>query len=242
MDGMVFLEDVLGQISPLAKAWMLAVAFLLPARVLSRLYANEGDGDSLATIVFSSGSTGVPKGVMLSHRNILANVDAIAQVFQLRDDDVMVGVLPLFHSFGFSVTLWLPMVNGFGAAFHPNPMDGKTIGELAETHRGTILVSTPTFYAGYVRKCRREQFAHVRYALVGAEKLREPIAAAFQEKFGIRSSKGTAARRWRRWSPSTRRTSATGTRISAGRGPGPWVIPFPASPRRWWTRRRARVR
>ena len=69
--------------------------------------------------------------------------------------------------------------------FHPNPMDGKTIGEIAEKYHGTILVSTPTFYAGYIRKCRREQFAHVRYALVGAEKLREPIAAAFQEKFGI---------------------------------------------------------
>ena len=122
---------------------------------------NEGDAESLATVVFSSGSTGVPKGVMLSHRNILANVDAIAQVFQLKHDDVMVGVLPFFHSFGFSVTLWLPLVAGFGAVFHPNPMDGKTIGEISERYHGTILVSTPTFYAGYVRKCTREQFARV---------------------------------------------------------------------------------
>ena len=94
-------------------------------------------------------------------------------------------MLPFFHSFGFTVTLWLPMVAGFGAVFHPNPMDGKSIGELAQRFKGTILVSTPTFYGGYVRKCEREQFAHVRYALVGAEKLREPIAAAFLEKFGI---------------------------------------------------------
>jgi acyl-[acyl-carrier-protein]-phospholipid O-acyltransferase/long-chain-fatty-acid--[acyl-carrier-protein] ligase len=185
MDGVVFLEDVFAGISPLAKAWTMAVAFVLPARLLSRMHATEGDAESLATIVFSSGSTGVPKGVMLSHRNILSNVDAVAQVFRLRRDDVMVGVLPFFHSFGFSVTLWLPMVEGFGAVFHPNPMDGRTIGELAEKYRGTILVSTPTFYAGYVRKCRPEQFADVRYALVGAEKLREPIAAAFREKFGI---------------------------------------------------------
>src|SRR5262249_31092813 len=71
------------------------------------------------------------------------------------------------------------------AAFHPSPMDGKIIGELADKYRGTILVSTPTFYAGYVRKVSREQFAHVRYALVGAEKLRAPIAEAFKEKFGI---------------------------------------------------------
>jgi acyl-[acyl-carrier-protein]-phospholipid O-acyltransferase / long-chain-fatty-acid--[acyl-carrier-protein] ligase len=183
--GMVFLEDVMPSFSPRAKAAMLAIAYLTPARLLSRLYAHDGDSSSLATIVFSSGSTGVPKGVMLSHANILANVDAVAQVFQLRSDDVMVGVLPFFHSFGFSITFWLPMVQGFGAVFHPNPMDGKTIGEIAERHRGSILVSTPTFYASYVRKCRREQFARVRYALVGAEKLREPIAAAFLEKFGI---------------------------------------------------------
>jgi acyl-[acyl-carrier-protein]-phospholipid O-acyltransferase / long-chain-fatty-acid--[acyl-carrier-protein] ligase len=185
MDGMVFLEDVLGSFSKSAKLRMLVTARLLPAWALSALYAREGESDSLATIVFSSGSTGIPKGVMLSHANVLSNVDAIAQVFQLRHDDVIVGVLPFFHSFGFTVTLWLPMVAGFGAVFHPNPMDGKSIGELAQKWKGTILVSTPTFYGGYVRKCEREQFAHVRYALVGAEKLREPIAAAFQEKFGI---------------------------------------------------------
>src|SRR5262249_45914477 len=185
MDSMVYLEDVLGSVSKFDKARMLASARVLPAWAISALYAREGESASLATIVFSSGSTGVPKGVMLSHANILANVDAIAQVFQLRHDDVIVGVLPFFHSFGFTVTLWLPMVAGFGAVFHPNPMAGKAIGELALRWKGTILVSTPTFYGGYVRKCEREQFAHVRYALVGAEKLREPIASAFHEKFGI---------------------------------------------------------
>jgi len=188
--GLVYLEDVMASMTPTAKARMLIAARLLPARLLSRLYANEGDADSLATVVFSSGSTGMPKGVMLSHRNVLANIDAVAQVFQLRKDDVMVGVLPFFHSFGYTITLWLPLVEGFGAVFHPNPMDGKTIGELAEKYRGSILVSTPTFYAGYVRKCRKEQFAHVRFALVGAEKLRQPIATAFEEKFGIQLLEG----------------------------------------------------
>ena len=185
IDGMVFLEDLMASFSSRTRAATLAIAWFTPARVLSGLFARDGDANALATIVFSSGSTGIPKGVMLSHANILANVDAVAQVFQLRPDDVMVGVLPFFHSFGFSITLWLPMVQGFGAAYHPNPMDGKTIGEIAEKYRGTILVSTPTFYASYIRKCRPEQFARVRYALVGAEKLREPIAAAFTQRFGI---------------------------------------------------------
>lgn len=183
--GLVFLEDVLGTMSTAAKACTFLLGRVLPAWLLSRVYAAEGRTDSVATVVFSSGSTGVPKGVMLSHRNVLANIDAVSQVFRLQRTDVMVGVLPFFHSFGYTITLWLPLVEGFGAVFHPNPTDGKTIGELAETYRGSILVSTPTFYAGYCRKCRKEQFAHVRYALVGAEKLREPIAATFQETFGI---------------------------------------------------------
>ncbi|HET7698556.1 MAG TPA: acyl-[ACP]--phospholipid O-acyltransferase [Vicinamibacterales bacterium] len=185
MAGMVFLEDVIAGVPAFRKAAVFAAARVLPPALLSRIYSRDGDSGALATIVFSSGSTGMPKGVMLSHANILANTDAVAQVFQLREDDVIVGVLPFFHSFGFSITLWLPMVQGFGAAYHPNPMDGKAVGEIAAKHRGTILVSTPTFYASYVRKCRPEQFAHVRYALAGAEKLREPIAAAFKERFGI---------------------------------------------------------
>jgi acyl-[acyl-carrier-protein]-phospholipid O-acyltransferase/long-chain-fatty-acid--[acyl-carrier-protein] ligase len=183
--GLVFLEDVMASMTPAAKARMLVTARLLPARLLARLYSPEARTDSIATVVFSSGSTGTPKGVMLSHRNILADCDAVTQVFHLDSSDVMVGVLPFFHSFGYTITLWLPLIEGFGVVFHPNPMDGKTIGELAEKYRGSILVSTPTFYAGYVRKCRQEQFAHVRFALVGAEKLRQPIADAFEEKFGI---------------------------------------------------------
>src|SRR5260370_707949 len=111
---------------------------------------------------------------MLSPRNILASVDAVAQVFQLQPDDVMVGVLPFFHSFGFSITLWLPLISGFGAVFHPNPMDGKTIGEVSQRYHGTILLSTPTFYSVYIRECTREQLALRRVArrLVGERGLR----------------------------------------------------------------------
>jgi len=184
-DRMVFLEDVMKRFGKFEQIRMLLVAFVLPARVLNRLFVANADADAIATVVFSSGSTGVPKGVMLSHRNILSNVDAVRQVFDVDRSDVMLGVLPFFHSFGFTGTLWFPLLNGFAVVYHPNPTDAKTIGELAGRYKATMLISTPTFCGSYVRKCQPEQFAHLRYAMVGAEKLRAPVAAAFEEKFGL---------------------------------------------------------
>jgi len=185
MDGLVYLEDVMREISRPAKLGTLVLAALLPAWALNRLYSQPSDGEAIATVVFSSGSTGTPKGVMLTHRNILSNVDAIGQVYQLDDEDVMLGVLPFFHSFGFTGTLWFPALSGFGVVYHANPMDAKAIGELAGRHRATLLISTPTFCAAYVRKCEPGQFRHLRYAIVGAERLRESVASAFKEKFGV---------------------------------------------------------
>jgi acyl-[acyl-carrier-protein]-phospholipid O-acyltransferase/long-chain-fatty-acid--[acyl-carrier-protein] ligase len=122
---------------------------------------------------------------MLTHRNILTNIESVRTLFRLTRSDVMVGVLPFFHSFGFTGTLWLPAIVGFGVAYHPNPTDAKTIGEIAAKYHGTLLISTPTFCSAYVRKVRPDQFATLRYAIVGAERLREPIAAAFKARFGI---------------------------------------------------------
>jgi len=153
MDGMVFLEDVLKQMSAVSKVRMLVAAALLPAWILNRIFVREGSGEELATVIFSSGSTGVPKGVMLTHRNVLANVDSVNQLFQLTRDDVMLGVLPFFHSFGFTGTLWFPLITGFGVAYHANPMDAKTIGEVAGRFRASLLIATPTFCSSYVRKC-----------------------------------------------------------------------------------------
>jgi len=161
-------------------------ARLLPTRVL----AGTANPDSLAAVIFSSGSTGTPKGVMLSHWNLIANLDATAQVYSVDRTDCMLGVLPFFHSFGFSYTLWFPLLNGFKAVFHPNPTDAKVIGELAGAHHPTLFVSTPTFCLGYLRKCTREQFATLRYLLVGAEKLRPALTKSFEEKFGVTPLEG----------------------------------------------------
>jgi len=178
----LFIEDLIQQATAVDKirAW-------LAARFLGR---GKGTPDSPATVVFSSGSTGIPKGVVLSHYNLIANIEAIAQLFWIGGSDRIVGVLPFFHSFGFTVTVWFPLVSGCGVVYHTNPTEAAAIGELVQKHRATLLLSTPTFCATYARKCNREQFASLRYVLVGAEKLREPVAAMFREKFGIELLEG----------------------------------------------------
>ena len=184
--GMLFLEDLAAGIGAVAKVRTLLQARLLPRRWLRRLYGTRGrTADSLATVIFSSGSTGVPKGVMISHANILANIDSMAQIFPMDRTDCFIGVLPFFHSFGLTGTLWFPLVQGSSVAYHPNPMDAKTVGELAGRYGGTMLISTPTFCQAYLRRCTREQFARLKYAIVGAEKLRQPLASAFREQFGV---------------------------------------------------------
>lgn len=190
-EGMVFLEDVMKQMTPSAKVSTAILAFFLPCRVLEALYLRgESEPDSLATVIFSSGSTGIPKGVMLSHHNVLSNIEGIAQLFWVTHEDRMMGVLPFFHSFGFTGTLWFPLLSGFGVVYHANPMDAKTIGELVSKYRATILISTPTFYGGYLRRCTAEDFSSLRYAIVGAEKLREPLAKEFKEKYGLNLLEG----------------------------------------------------
>jgi acyl-[acyl-carrier-protein]-phospholipid O-acyltransferase / long-chain-fatty-acid--[acyl-carrier-protein] ligase len=184
MGGMVYLEEIRKSFGGWEKALAILTA-LLPGRWLKRQHVKTQRSNELATVIFSSGSTGAPKGVMLSHRNIVANVEGISQVIQFTPNDRIMGVLPLFHSFGFTGTLWLPLLVGFGVVYHPNPTDAKTIGETIQKYKATLLISTPTFYAGYLRRCTKEEFASLRYLIAGAEKLREQIAKGYQEKFGL---------------------------------------------------------
>jgi len=189
--GTVFLEDVLASFTTAQKAWTALLARVLPVPLLRRLWGGERAGiDDLATVIFSSGSTGHPKGVMLSHRNVLAVIEGMEQVFSVTPQDRIVGVLPFFHSFGFTGTLWFPLVSGFAALYVPNPMEAKAVGDLARRYRATMVIGTPTFYTAYIRRCSTEDFAHLRYAVVGAEKLREPIARGFREKFGLEMLEG----------------------------------------------------
>lgn len=185
LDGMVFLEEVRKEFSGAQKIMTLLSSLLLPARCLEWLHRGGQTPSDLATIIFSSGSTGTPKGVMLSHHNIVSNVEGITQVIHFAPEDKIMGVLPFFHSFGFTGTLWLPLLGGFGVVYHPNPMDAKTIGETVQKFKATLLISTPTFYAGYLRRCTQEEFASIRYAIAGAERLREAIATGYHDKYGF---------------------------------------------------------
>ena len=190
---MVYLEDLIPTLAKGEVAWERLLISVLPeAWILRRYRALAAPKDAspvgllerTATILFSSGSMGQPKGVVLSHANILSNILGLAQVFDVGKNDRMIGVLPFFHSFGFTATLWFPLITGFSALYHSNPLDGKMVGELSAKYRATLLLSTPTFLLAYVRKCTPEQFAGMRYVITGAERLRESVAKAFEDKFG----------------------------------------------------------
>ena len=185
MPGMVFLEEIRQTFTPVQKLLALLTAFLAPSRLLEGHYSKNQKSEELATVIFSSGSTGTPKGVMLSHHNILANIESVCQVIHFNPSDRVMGVLPFFHSFGFSISLWLPLIAGLGAVYHPNPIDAKTIGETVQKYKATILISTPTFYSGYMRRCTVGEFATLRYVIAGAEKLREQIRKGFKDKYGV---------------------------------------------------------
>jgi acyl-[acyl-carrier-protein]-phospholipid O-acyltransferase / long-chain-fatty-acid--[acyl-carrier-protein] ligase len=186
----LLLEDLLEKPRFTEKMASLLLAWL-PYRLLkAALGAVKRKDDDLATVIFSSGSTGDPKGVMLTHHNIIANIRQVTQVFMLGGDDKVLGILPFFHSFGFTVGLWLPAVHGIGVVFHPNPLDATSISELVSRYKVTFLVATPTFLQAYMRRCSPEHFGSLQYVLVGAEKLPERTALAFEDIFGIRPLEG----------------------------------------------------
>jgi len=186
----VFLEDVMEALTPRERFRSLLLALLVPGWLAERLVLHRSGMDDLATVMFTSGSTGRPKGVMLSHHNVASNIQAMADVFQFSDRDAIMGVLPPFHAFGFTVTVWIPLYLGVRVVYHANPLDAKRVGELIAKHRATILLGTPSFFALYARGCAREQFRTLRLAISGAQKLAPAVAEAFERRFGLPISEG----------------------------------------------------
>lgn len=187
-DGLLYMEDIMQRVTGGVRIRSLAKALFAPMRWL---LAEPGvTTDDLATIIFSSGSTAEPKGIMLSHHNITSNIEGFSDLMHFREDDRMCASLPFFHSFGFTVTLWCPLICGFRVTYHPNPVDGATIAKVVRENQSTILLSTPTFLMAYIRRAKREDFESLRYVVTGAEKLKKRIADAFEKQFGIRPLEG----------------------------------------------------
>ena len=186
----ILLEELMAGLGTLEKLKELTAARLMPRRALC---STRPAPDDTATIIFSSGSTGTPKGVMLSHHNILSNIESLRAVFQPDQHDRVAAVLPLFHSLGFTGTLWLPLLSGFSASCHSNPLEATQVVKLVRNERATILIATPTFLSAYLRKAEPEDFSSLRLVITGAEKLKTELANAFAEKFGLRPLEGYGA-------------------------------------------------
>jgi acyl-[acyl-carrier-protein]-phospholipid O-acyltransferase/long-chain-fatty-acid--[acyl-carrier-protein] ligase len=187
----VFVEDIIKNITTKQKIKALIKAYFVPKRILAN--AGKFNADDVATIIFSSGSTGTPKGVMLSHHNIISNIEAARMVFKIYPTDNLAGILPFFHSFGLTLSFWLPVISGVSAAYTPNPLDAKLVGEIIHEHNSTILFATPTFLTKYIRRTEPEHFASLREVIVGAEKLKTKLADTFEKTFGVRPREGYGA-------------------------------------------------
>lgn len=187
----VFLDDLREKVSTADKLISAFQAMVLPTGMLARsLKLDQIDPDELMTIVFTSGSTGVPKGVMLTHRNITSNVKAIEQVAKFKHDDAIVGILPFFHSMGYTATLWAPMACDIRGVYHFNPLDATVIGKLVEKYAGTFIVATPTFLRSYTKRCKPEQLKTLEVVVAGAERLPLELCDEFESKFGVRPVEG----------------------------------------------------
>jgi len=191
---LVYLEDFKGKVNVKDGLIALAQARLVPVWLLERrLGLTKIDPDDVLTVIFTSGSTGMPKGVMLTYRNVGTNIAAFNSIIRLGRRDVLLGILPLFHSFGYTVTLWTALTLEPMVVYHYSPLEAQAIGKLCRAHGVTILIATPTFLRSYLRRCRPEDFAAMEVVITGAERLPVELAEAFENKFGIRPIEGYGA-------------------------------------------------
>jgi acyl-[acyl-carrier-protein]-phospholipid O-acyltransferase/long-chain-fatty-acid--[acyl-carrier-protein] ligase len=188
----VFLEELAQGVRASEKVLAMALAIAVPANILEKYLGRNRllTLDDTATIIFSSGSTGDPKGVVLSHYNIASNIQQLGQIFAFHRKDKVLGILPFFHSFGFTATMMVPAALGVGVVYHANPFDAQVIGEFVREYKVTFLIATPTMLQTYMKRCLPEDFGSLQFVMAGAEKLSARIAQEFEDTFGIRPMEG----------------------------------------------------
>lgn len=191
----VYLEDIMKSVVPRDRIVALLLAVLCPVRILERMLgapAGRAETD-LATVIFSSGSEGEPKGALLTHANIMKNVEAMLTVYPRKHGDTIMGILPFFHSYGFTGTLWTPLLGDMSVVFHPSPLEPKAIGELIHKYKATFFIATCTFIQSFIKRCAPEELSSLVHVICGAEKLSARVREAFLEKFGVEPVEGYGA-------------------------------------------------
>lgn len=181
----IYLDELKEQIPKSRAIRTLLMAKLLPAFMLKLLYIKKVPNYAVAAILFSSGSEGEPKGVMLTHKNFMANIKQVSDVLNMRSEDVILASLPLFHAFGLTVTTYLPLIEGIPMVCHPDPTDAVGVGKAAAKYSATVMFGTSTFFRLYAKnkKVHPLMFESLRIAVAGAEKLSADVKEAFIQKF-----------------------------------------------------------
>jgi len=180
----VYLEDLRKEIGVVARLSALARSVSLGSRRTST------HADDPAVVLYTSGSEGTPKGLVLSHRNLLSNRHQLASVVDISPKDVVLNALPMFHSFGLTGGVLLPLFSGVRTFLYPSPLHYRTVPEIAYGINATILFGTDTFLAGYARAADNYDFYSVRYVFAGAERVKSETRRAWFERFGIRILEG----------------------------------------------------
>jgi acyl-[acyl-carrier-protein]-phospholipid O-acyltransferase/long-chain-fatty-acid--[acyl-carrier-protein] ligase len=191
IDGMVFIEDIMEEISVREKL-KAAVISKLPAALILRLF-HEGYKDDNIVILFTSGSEKDPKAVQLTHHNINSNIESFSKVMKMYDHDIILANLPYFHVFGLTVNLWTPLCFGMTIVTYANPLDYKMICTILREEQPTVMVGTPSFLWGYLRKSEAGDFKSLRLVVSGADKCPDILRKEFLEKHGITLYEGYGA-------------------------------------------------
>jgi len=181
----IYLEELKEEISKFNAVSTLLLMKVLPAWFIKMFYIKKVPNNAVAAILFSSGSEGEPKGVMLTHKNFISNVKQVSDILNMRDEDVILASLPLFHAFGLTATTWLPLLEGIPMVCHPDPTDAVGIGKAVAKYSATVMFGTSTFFRLYTKnkKVHPLMFDSLRMAVAGAERLSPEVKDAFKQKY-----------------------------------------------------------